>query len=66
MDTKSLVAKLDDVAKTVNRDVSTILAEQIEDPVLGIFRSWLREGISPEANLPQIQQSNSLLRLPNH
>ena len=37
LDTKSLIAKLDDVAKTVDRDVSTILAEQIKDPVLGIY-----------------------------
>ena len=29
LDTKSLIAKLDDVAKTVDLDVSTILAEQI-------------------------------------
>ena len=41
LDTKSLIAKLDDVAKTVDLDVSTILAEQIKDPVLGIVHSWL-------------------------
>ena len=40
LDTKSLIAKLDDVAKTVDLDVSTILAE---DPVLGTVRSWLRK-----------------------
>ena len=39
LDTKSLIAKLDEVAKTVDLDVSTILAEQIKDPVLGIVRS---------------------------
>ena len=39
LDTKSLIAKLDDVAKTVDLDVSTILAEQIKDPVLGTVRS---------------------------
>ena len=33
--TKCLIAKLDDVAKTVDLDVSTILAEQIKDPILG-------------------------------
>ena len=47
LDTKSLIAKLDDVAKTVDLDVSTILAEQIEDPVLDFFHSWLRKGVSP-------------------
>ena len=60
--TKSLIAKLDDVAKTVDLDVSTILAEQIKDPVLGLVRCWLREGISYEAKSPDIQQSKGLLR----
>ena len=57
-----LDTKLDDVAKAVDLDVSTILAEQIKDPVLGIVRSWLRKGISPEAKSPDIQQSEGLLR----
>ena len=35
LDTKSLIAKLDDVAKTIDLDVSTILAEQIKDQLLG-------------------------------
>ena len=43
LDTKSLIAKLDEVAKTNDLDVSTILAEQIKDPVLGIVRSWIRK-----------------------
>ena len=51
LDTKSLLAKLDDAAKTVDLDVSTILAEQIKDPVLGTVRSWIRKGISPEPKL---------------
>ena len=34
LDTKSLVAKLEDVAKTIDLDVSTILAEQIKNSVL--------------------------------
>ena len=62
LDTKSLIAKLDDVAKTVDLDVSTILAEQIKDPVLGTVRSWIRKGISPEPETPDIQQSKGLLR----
>ena len=62
LDTKSLIAKLDDVAKTVDLDVSTLLAEQIKDPVLGTVRSWIRKGISPEAKSPDIQQSKGLLR----
>ena len=62
LDSKSLSAKLDDVAKTVDLDVSAILAEQIKDPVLGIVRSWLRKGVSPEAKSHDIQQSKGLLR----
>ena len=62
MDTKSLIAKLDDVAKTVDLDVSTILAEQYKDPMLGTVRSWIRKRISPEPKTPEIQQSKGLLR----
>ena len=62
LDTKSLIAKLDDVAKTVDLDVSTILAEQIKDPVFGTVRSWIQKGIAPEAKSPDIQQSKGLLR----
>ena len=48
LDTKSLIAKLDEVAKIIDLDVSTILAEEIKDPVLGTVRSWIRKAISPE------------------
>ena len=62
LDAKSLIAKLHVVAKTVDLDVSTILAEQIKDPILGTVRSWLRKGFSPETKSPEIQQSKDLLR----
>ena len=62
LDTKSLIAKLDEVAKLIDLDVSTILAEQIKDPVLGTVRSWIRKGISPEPKTPEFQQSKGLLR----
>ena len=62
LDTKSLIAKLDEVAKTFDLDVSTILAEQIKNPVLGTVRSWIRKGFSPEPKTPEIQQSKGLLR----
>ena len=61
-DTKSLVAKLDEVAKTIDLDVSTILAEQIKDPVLGTVISWIPKGSSSEPKTPKIQQSKGLLR----
>ena len=60
MDTKSLIAKLDEVAKTIDLDVSTILAEQINDPVLGTVRSWIRKGTSPEPEAHKIRQSKGL------
>ena len=62
LDTKSLIAKLDEVAKTIDLDVPTILAEQIKDPVLGTVRSWIRKGTLSEPKDPEIQQSKGLLR----
>ena len=62
LDTKALIAKLDEVSKVVDLDVSTILAEQIKDPVLGIVRSWIRKGNLPDVKTPEIQQSKGLLR----
>ena len=60
LDTKSLIAKLDEVAKTIDLDKSTILAEQIRDPVLGTITSWIRKRISPEPKTPEFQQSKGL------
>ena len=62
LDTKSLIAKLDDVAKTIDLGVSTIVAEQMKDPVLDTVRSWLCRGVLPEAKSPNIQQSRESLR----
>ena len=52
LDTKALITKLDDVAKRVDLEVSTVLAEQIKYPVLGTVRSSLRKGTSPEVKSP--------------
>ena len=60
LDSKSSIARLDDVAKTVHLDVCTIMAEEIKDPVFGTVRSWRRKGIQPEAKSPKIQQSSGL------
>ena len=54
-ETESLIAKLDEVAKTFDLDVSTVLAEQIKDPVLETVRSWIRKAIPPESKTPEIQ-----------
>ena len=61
-DTKFLNGKIDDVPKPVDLDVSTILAEQIQDPVLGTVWSWLRKRISPETKTSENQQSIGLVR----
>ena len=63
LDTKAPFAKLDEVAKSVDRDVSTILAGQIKDPVLGTARSCTRRRISPDVKSTEIQQSKGLLRI---
>ena len=57
LDTKALIQKLDEVAKTVDFDVSTILAEQIKHPIFGTLRSWIRKNTPPMLNR---QRSNSL------
>ena len=62
LNTKALIQKLDDVAKTVDLDISTILEEQMKDPVLGTVRSWIPENTSFDAKSPEIQQSKGLLR----
>ena len=62
LNTKALIQKLDEVAKTVDLDVSTILEEQMKDPVLGTVRSWIRKNTPPDVKSPEIQQSKGLLR----
>ena len=62
LDNKSLITKLDEVAKTIDLDVSTNVAEQTKDPILGTVKSWIRKGTSPEPKSPEIQQSKGLLR----
>ena len=62
LNTKSLIQKLDEVAKTVDFDVSTILEEQMMDPILGTVRSWIRQKTPLDTKSPEIQQSKGLLR----
>ena len=57
MDTKALIQKLDEVAKTVDLDVSTILEERMKDPVLGAVRSWIRKNTTPDIKSLEIGQS---------
>ena len=62
LNTKALIQKLDEVAKTVDLDVSTIFGEQMKDPVLSTVRSWIRNNTPPDTKSPEIQQSKGLLR----
>ena len=60
LDTKALIQKLDEVAKTVYLDVSTILTEQMKDPVFGTVRSWLHKNTPRDTKSPEIEQSKGL------
>ena len=61
-DTKALIQKLDEVAKTLDLNVSTILEEQMKDPVLGTIRSCICKSTPRDTKSPEIQQSKGLLR----
>ena len=65
LDTKALIQKLDDVAKKVNLDVSTIPAEQMKDPILGTVRSWVRTNTSPDfrpSKIHNLKISNDIVK----
>ena len=62
LDSKALIQKLDEVAKAVDPDVSTTLAERIKDTVLVTVRSWIRINTTLDIKSPEIQQSKGLLR----
>ena len=62
LDTEALIQKLDEDAKTVDLDVSTILTEQMKDPVLGTVRSCIRKNTPPDTKSPEIKRSKGLLR----
>ena len=62
LNTQALIQKSDEVAKTLDLDVSTILEEQMKDPALATVRSWIRENTPPDPKSPEIQQSKGLLR----
>ena len=60
--TQDLITKLDDVATVVDLDVTTLLQEQLKNPVLSIVRSWIERSISPNLRAPETRQSKGLLR----
>ena len=53
LDTKPVIAKLDVFAKTIDLDVSRILAEQMKDTILGTVGSWLRKRTLLRQNHPR-------------
>ena len=57
LNTKALIQKIGECAKTVDLDVSTILEEQMKDPVFGTVCSWIRKNTPPDTKSPEIQQS---------
>ena len=62
LDAKALIQKLDEVARTVDLNVSTILTEQMKDPVPGTVRSWIHKNTPLDTKSPEIQQSIGVLR----
>ena len=60
LDTKALIQKLDEVAKAADLDVSTILAEQLMDLLLGTVRSWIRKNTPPPLPILSHHKSNGL------
>ena len=50
LDTRALIMKPDNIAKTVDFGVSTILAEQIKYLAFATVRSWLRKEFLNEKN----------------
>ena len=61
VDTKDLLQKLSDDSKIANLDITTLVAEQINDPVLQVVRSWVTNNNKPTTKTPEIQQSKALL-----
>ena len=61
LDSKTLIAKIDGDAETIELDVSTILAEQIKDPVLGRVQFMDPKQNSSAPKTPETQPSKGLL-----
>ena len=60
--TQGLITKLDEVAKILDPDVTTILQQQLKDPLFRNLRCWVSECISSEPEAPEIRKSEGLLR----
>ena len=62
LDTKALIQKPDEVAKTADLDVSTILEGQMKDRPYGAVRSWILKNTTPDNKSSEKGQSKDLLR----
>ena len=61
VDTKELIQKLSDFAKTADLDVITLVEEQLNDPVLQKVRSWIKKSDKRPTKTHDNNQSKALL-----
>ena len=61
VNTKELIMKLNDFAKTADLHVTTLVEEQLNDPVLQKVRSWIKKSDKQPAKTHDINQSKALL-----
>ena len=61
VDTKELIQKLSDFAKTVDLDITTLVEEQLNDPVLQKVRIWIKKSDKRPVKTHDINQSKALL-----
>ena len=60
--TRELIGQLDKISKEAELNVTTILQEQINDPVLSVVRQWMKTGNKPTPKSPELQHSKGLMR----
>ena len=60
--TRDLIQKLDQLSKEIDLDVTTILDEQIKDPVISKVRQWIKTGQLPPPKSQELQHSKGLSR----
>ena len=61
VDTKELIQKLSEFAETADLDVTTLVEEQLNDPVLQKVRSWIKKSDKRPIKTHDINQSKALL-----
>ena len=61
VDTKDLLQKFSDYSRSADLDITTLVAEHINDPVLRTVPTWIRNKDKPANRSPELQQSKALL-----